>query len=90
MILFLGMDGEIKSYSKNCQNPEIQKEGVVYDGEFNFFMGENKESFVKKFYYDKETKQIHIDYQPEKEEIVVNSSEAKLDYLMMIQGGEEV
>ena len=74
------------------QSDDAIKNGdVLYDGEFDFSMGENREGFVKEFYYEPDTKQIRIEYEPVAEPVpMVDSSEAKLDYLMMMQEGEEV
>ncbi len=96
MLLHLGLNKEIVSYCNDFSEEESktlieQGLAVIYEGEFNFFMGEPRAGFVTKYYYDEEKKNIRIDYEPKpEEEIYIDPYEAKLDYLIMMQEGENV
>ena len=90
MILYFNGNGEICAYKAEISEKDAKREeacgaGVFYDGEFDFFMGEDKPGFEKAFYLN-EDGTIRIEYekipprQPTPEEVL----QAKLDYIVMM------
>ncbi len=90
MILYFDGNGKICAYKAEISEKDAKREeacgaGVFYDGEFDFFMGEDKPGFEKAFYLETDGT-VRIEYekipprQPTPEEVM----QAKLDYIMMM------
>lgn len=67
MILYFDGNGKICAYKAEISEKDAKREeacgvGVFYDGEFDFFMGENKPGFEKVFYLN-EDGTIRIEYE---------------------------
>lgn len=63
MILFLGENRKIVAYKETAEDTKIENAGkVFYDGEFDFFMGEDRAGYEKVFYLD-ENGTIRVEYE---------------------------
>ncbi|MCQ4936774.1 hypothetical protein [Anaerotignum propionicum] len=66
MILFINENRRIVAYSESKTVEQVREQiengsAVIYEGNFSFFMGEEKENKYKEFYYDG-AGEIRIEY----------------------------
>ena len=91
MILYIDNNRRITAYNKTL-TPEQEAAriadgaAVYFDGDFDFFMGEDKPGMQKSFYLN-EDHTIRIEYTeiPPEEPTYEERMESKADYLMMMR-----
>lgn len=90
MFLYLGENRRIAALKDNISRYDAKKLeqkgiGAYFNGEFSFFMGENRAGYEKAFYLN-EDGTIRIEYEeiPPRQPTLEEVMQAKLDYIMMM------